>query len=202
MKNIETILAESGVQVTEEQKVAINKGIAENYKTVNEFNSKVTKLEGERDSWKNQYDGVKTSLDKFNGVDLDAMKQQVADAQAKAQKAEEDAKEQLAARDYADTVKASTAGTKFSSNAAQRDFMHQLEEKKLQVSDGKLLGFSDFLEQYKKDNPGAIVDEQNGQKAQFTGQMNQSTPPADPKDAEFEKKMREVMGIPEEQKKE
>ena len=44
MKNIEAILTEAGIELTDEQRAAITKGVAENYKTVNEFNSKVTKL--------------------------------------------------------------------------------------------------------------------------------------------------------------
>ena len=81
MKNIEAILTEAGIELTDEQRAAVTKGVAENYKTVNEFTSKVTKLEGERDSWKDQYTGVKTSLDKFDGVDVDDLKAQIAEIQ-------------------------------------------------------------------------------------------------------------------------
>lgn len=197
MKNIETILTEAGIEITDEQKEAVNKGIAENYKTVNEFTAKVTKLEGERDTYKTQYNDVKTSLGKFDGVDVDALKKQIEDANKKAEEAEKTAAAKLAQRDYDDAVKASTAGTKFSSSAAQRDFTAQLSAKNLPLNDGKLLGFTDFLEQYKKDNPDAIVEGEEGTKAKFTSQQNPSGAPKNPKDIEMERMMRKAMGIPE-----
>lgn len=195
MKNIETILTELGITVTDEQKVAITKCVAENYKTVNEFTAKIEKLESERDSWKAQYNDAKTSLDKFDGTDVDALKAQIAEAQKRAQDAEDSAKAQLAERDYADAVKAAAADTKFSSDAAKRDFLAQLKAKNLTLSDGKLLGYTDFLDGYKEANPGALIDETAGQQAKFTTTTQPGSPSIDPKDAEYERMLRSVMGI-------
>lgn len=196
MKNIETILTEAGVTLTDEQTVAINKAVAENYKTVNEFTAKTSKLTTERDSYKEQYEGVKASLDKFDGVDVESLKKQIEEANQKAQKAEADAENKLKARDYADAVKACTAGINFSSDAARRDFTAQLQEKNLPLNEGKLLGMTDFLAQYKEANEGAILDESAGQKAQFTSQMNGGNKPNIGRDAELERTMRAAMGIP------
>lgn len=202
MKNIEAILAEAGIELTDEQRTAVTKGVAENYKTVNEFTSKVTKLEGERDSWKDQYTGVKTSLDKFDGVDVDDLKAQIAEQKKKAEDAEKSANEKLAARDYADAVKANTAGIKFSSAAAQRDFESQLQSKNLPVNDGKLLGFTDFLAQYKADNEGAVLDESAEEKAKFTDSMNSGSSTSSSKDSDLTRAMRAAMGLPDTTKKE
>lgn len=202
MKNIEAILTEAGIELTDEQRTAVTKGVAENYKTVNEFNSKVTKLEGERDSWKDQYTGVKTSLDKFDGVDVDDLKAQIAEQKKKAEEAEKNANEKLAARDYADAVKANTAGIKFSSAAAQRDFESQLQSKNLPVNDGKLLGFTDFLAQYKADNEGAVLDESAEEKAKFTDSMNSGSSTSNSKDSDLTRAMRAAMGLPDTTKKE
>ena len=201
MKNIEAILTEAGIELTDEQRAAITKGVAENYKTVNEFNSKVTKLEGERDSWKDQYTGVKTSLDKFDGVDVDDLKAQIAEQKKKAEEAEKNANEKLAARDYADAVKANTAGIKFSSAAAQRDFESQLQRKNLPVNDGKLLGFTDFLAQYKADNEGAVLDENDEGRAKFTDPMKPGSRGKDPNEAELNRALRAAMGLPDPEKK-
>lgn len=201
MKNIETILTEAGITITDEQKAAIGKAVAENYKTVNEFTTKVEKLQNDRDSWKNQYEGAKASLDKFDGTDIDALRQQIADAQKKAQDAEENARQQLADRDYADAVKAAAADTRFSSEAARRDFLAQLGAKKLPVSDGKLLGYSDFLAGYKEANPGALVDEEAGKKATFTQPNGPGNPSTDPQKAEARREWRRAMGIKEDDKK-
>lgn len=202
MKNIEAILTEAGIELTDEQRAAVTKGVAENYKTVNEFTSKVTKLEGERDSWKDQYTGVKTSLDKFDGVDVDDLKAQIAEQKKKAEEAEKNANEKLAARDYADAVKANTAGIKFSSAAAQRDFESQLQSKNLPVNDGKLLGFTDFLAQYKADNEGAVLDESAEEKAKFTDSMNSGSSTSNSKDSDLTRAMRAAMGLPDTTKKE
>lgn len=202
MKNIEAILTEAGIELTDEQRAAITKAVAENYKTVNEFTSKVTKLEGERDSWKDQYTGVKTSLDKFDGVDVDDLKAQIAEQKKKAEEAEKNANEKLAARDYADAVKANTAGIKFSSAAAQRDFESQLQSKNLPVNDGKLLGFTDFLAQYKADNEGAVLDESAEEKAKFTDSMNSGSSTSKSKDSDLTRAMRAAMGLPDTTKKE
>lgn len=202
MKNIEAILTEAGIELTDEQRTAVTKGVAENYKTVNEFTSKVTKLEGERDSWKDQYTGVKTSLDKFDGVDVDDLKAQIAEQKKKAEEAEKNANEKLAARDYADAVKANTAGIKFSSAAAQRDFESQLQSKNLPVNDGKLLGFTDFLAQYKADNEGAVLDESAEEKAKFTDSMNSGSSTSNSKDSDLTRAMRAAMGLPDTTKKE
>lgn len=202
MKNIEAILTEAGIELTDDQRAAITKAVAENYKTVNEFNSKVTKLEGERDSWKDQYTGVKTSLDKFDGVDVDDLKAQIAEQKKKAEEAEKNANEKLAARDYADAVKANTAGIKFSSAAAQRDFESQLQSKNLPVNDGKLLGFTDFLAQYKADNEGAVLDESAEEKAKFTDSMNSGSSTSNSKDSDLTRAMRAAMGLPDTTKKE
>ena len=202
MKNIEAILTEAGIELTDEQRAAITKGVAENYKTVNEFTSKVTKLEGERDSWKDQYTGVKASLDKFDGVNVDDLKAQIAEQKKKAEEAEKNANEKLAARDYADAVKANTAGIKFSSAAAQRDFESQLQSKNLPVNDGKLLGFTDFLAQYKADNEGAVLDESAEEKAKFTDSMNSGSSTSSSKDSDLTRAMRAAMGLPDTTKKE
>ena len=200
MKNIEAILTEAGIELTDEQRAAVTKGVAENYKTVNEFTSKVKKLEGERDSWKDQYTGVKTSLDKFDGVDVDDLKAQIAEQKKKAEEAEKNANEKLAARDYADAVKANTAGIKFSSAAAQRDFESQLQSKNLPVNDGKPLGFTDFLAQYKADNEGAVLDENDEGRAKFTDPMKPGSRGKDPNEAELNRALRAAMGLPDPEK--
>lgn len=195
MKNIETILTEAGITLTDEQSAAITKAVAENYKTVAEFNAKTSKLTSERDSYKEQYEGVKESLSKFDGVDVDSLKKQIEEANQRAQDAATEAENKLKARDYADAVKMCTAGINFSSEAARRDFTAQLQEKNLPLNDGKLLGMSDFLSQYKEANEGAIVDESAAQKAKFTDPMNGGNKPTNARDVELERTMRAAMGI-------
>ena len=59
MKNIEQILKEAGIEVTDEQKAAVNAAVTENYKTIAEFEKQTKKLtvaEADRDTYKDQFD--------------------------------------------------------------------------------------------------------------------------------------------------
>lgn len=197
MKNIETILAEAGLTLTDEQKAAITKGVAENYKTAAEFDKKVGTLTTERDSFRTQYEDAKKSLEGFNGVDIDAMKQQISDANQKIKDAEDNAKKALSQRDYSDAVKAQLEGIAFTSNAAKKAFTEDLTAKNLPIQDGKLLGFDDYLKAYKEADKGAIVDKNAADnQAVFTTPMGTAPAPMNAKEVEQENLMRSAMGLP------
>lgn len=192
MKNIETILTEAGLELTDDQKTAINAAVKENYKTIVDYEKQTAKystLEG-------QYNTAKDALSKFDGVDVDALRKQVQDAQDALTKAENDAKAQLAARDYADAVKAQVDSLSFSSNAARKSFIADLTAKNLPLENGKLLGFDDYVAAYKESDAGAIVDPKAaGKAAKFTDPMNGGHSFQSPKDSEMEAKMRAAMGL-------
>ena len=68
MKNIEQILKEAGIEVTDEQKAAVNAAVTENYKTIAEFDKqdkKLTAAEADRDNYKGQLDTANETLEKF-----------------------------------------------------------------------------------------------------------------------------------------
>ena len=62
-----------GLGLEQEQ---IDKIMAENGKDIAAEKAKTTKAEGERDNYKGQLDTAKESLNKFDGVDVEAMKKQ------------------------------------------------------------------------------------------------------------------------------
>ena len=190
MKNIITILKEAGLTLTDEQEQAINKAAAENYRTIADYQ----KVQAARDGLQTQLDGVKADLAKFDGVDLDGLKKQITDAQRKAADAEAAYTKQLADRDYNDAVKSFTAGLKFSSKSAERAFSAALKDKGLKLEDGKLLGAEDFVTEYKKEDAGAFVTEQEKPKAHFTAPAGQ-TGSADDVDADFLKMIRKAAGL-------
>lgn len=165
MKNIETILTEAGIELTEEQKTSINKAVNENYKTITDYDKQVAK----RDSYKEQYEEVKASLDKFDGVDVEGLKQQIEDAKKAVKDAEDKAKADLAARDYADAVAKHADTLTFSSMAAKKSFINDLKAKELKLDDGKLIGFDDFVKSFKETDKEAIVDKEAAAgRAKFT----------------------------------
>lgn len=68
------------------------------------------------------------------------------------------------ARDFKVREKASTL--KFSSAAAQRDFMRAANDMNFKLDGETVFGYDDFVTKYKADNPGAVIEE--------------TSPPADP----------------------
>lgn len=68
----------------------------------------------------------------------------------------------LAQQAYEFAVKTEAAKLNFSSTAAQRDFIRGVLDKKLQMQGDTILGFNDYVESYKKEDPGAFVKEDSG----------------------------------------
>ena len=102
MKNIETILSEvEGIELTDEQKKSIVDGVNENYKTVNDWQKQVDKV----NNLTQQLSTTKDELKKFDGVDADDLKNQIADLQKKLKDADDELQTKLADRDFNDLVK-------------------------------------------------------------------------------------------------
>lgn len=70
MKNIYTILSEIGIEIPEEKKSDFDKAVIANYKTIAE----VEKITTARDNYKSQLETAQTALKKFDGVDVEKMK--------------------------------------------------------------------------------------------------------------------------------
>ena len=94
MKNIFEIMSAMGIEIPEDKKADITKQVAENYKTVAEFDKVKTRLETERDNYKDSYETAQNALKEFDGVDVkdlngkitkltEDLKQKDADYQAK-----------------------------------------------------------------------------------------------------------------------
>ena len=165
MQNIEAILTDLGIEIPAEKKTELTKKVLENYVTKGEYDKKVSRLESDRDTWKEKAETAATTLKSFDGVDVEGMKQSIADWKAKAEKAEQDAKDQLYQRDFSDALKTELESVKFSSEAAKRAIMAEIKEAGLTMKNGKILGLNDLIEQMKKEDASAFVDESQ-QKAQ------------------------------------
>ena len=161
MKNIIEILKDLGITVPEDKTAELTKQVAENYKTVAEFDKKVGRVETERDGYKAQLDTATESLKKFEDLDADALKAELATAQKKAADAEKDLKDKLEERDYNDALKACMSGIKFSSNAAKAAVMEQIRKQGLKRDGDKLLGFDDAIKSAREADPDAFVPEED-----------------------------------------
>ena len=176
MKNISEILKEIGLEIPEEKQNDFNTAFSENYKTVNEFNKRVGKVEEERDGWKAKAETAETTLKGFEGVDLEKIKSDLADWKTKAETAEKDYQKKIAERDFNDALTAGVGKYKFTSEAAKRAVMAEIKKKGLTMSDGKILGLDDAIGQIKEADKGAFVDEEEEEleagRARFTEPMS------------------------------
>ena len=95
---------------------------------------------------------------KESAGDVDEIKKQLADLQAKYTTETEQYQKQIADRDYADAVHRSIAnkGVKFSSKAAEKAFIADLTANRLSVKDGALDGFEAYLKTQQEGDPAAF----------------------------------------------
>lgn len=170
-KLIET-LKTFGIEIPADKQADVRKSLSEHYKNIAEYNKAISKLETDRDKWKAKADTAEETLKSFDGIDPTQIQNELATWKKKAEDAEKNAQAQLYERDFADALKTELESVKFTSEAAKRDVMAQIKAAELRLKDGKILGLSDLVEQIKKNDASAFVDEHQEQleagKARFT----------------------------------
>lgn len=108
MKNFESILADAGIELTEEQKEKVTKAMKENYKPIADYNNQKEKVE----NLEEQLQTTKDALAKFDGVDADALNQKIKDLTADLEKKDTEYQEKIADRDFNDMLKESISAAK------------------------------------------------------------------------------------------
>lgn len=101
MKNIETILKEAGVELTDEQKTAIVDGVKENYKTIADYTKQSDKVE----SLQKTLEETQTALKAFDGVNPEELKKQIEDLNKAINDKDTEYQEKIAQRDFDDLLK-------------------------------------------------------------------------------------------------
>lgn len=172
MKNIISILKELGIEVPSEKTDELNKAVADNYKTVVEFDKKVGALEKERDTYKKQSDDLEVALKDFEGKDFDGLKKEFEELKLKSEESKKEYEKQIAERDFNDALEKELAELKFTSLSAKNSVMNEIKGAGLKVVNGKILGLKDYVDVIKERDKGAFVDEQTEEleqkKAKFT----------------------------------
>lgn len=176
-KLIET-LKEFGIEIPADKQAEVKKALSEHYKNVGEYNKAISKLETDRDNWKTQAETAAETLKSFEGIDPAQIQTELATWKKKAEDAEKNAQAQIYERDFSDALKAELEGYKFTSEAAKKSIMAEIKDAGLKLKDGKILGLSDLIEQIKKNDATAFVDEQQAQleqnRARFTTPMSKN----------------------------
>ena len=96
---------------------------------------------------------------KKNTGDAAKIQAQLDELKGKYDKETEAYKAQLAARDYQSAIDKAIAGSgvKFSSKSAEKAFRAGIGDSKLELKDGALTGFKDYLDKAKAEDPSAFV---------------------------------------------
>ena len=149
MKNIEQILKEAGIEVTDEQKAAVNAAVTENYKTIAEFDKQAKKLtaaETDRDNYKGQLDTANETLEKFKDIDLEKQAEEIQKYKQAAKEALDMATKQILERDQRDYLKGEFDKLKIESGRVRDSLMREIMgEDGLKWKDGAFMGLSDYL---------------------------------------------------------
>ena len=173
MKNIIDILAEIGIEVPEETAGTLNKAVAENYKTISEFEKRISKLETERDALQERADAAESTLKGYEGKD-EKFQSEINEWKAKAEKAENEFAAKLAERDFNDALRSELDKVKFTSGAARKSFEADVKAAGLTLSGGQIMGFSDVLEKAKANDPDAFAPDPSAQKKPTFAVPNQN----------------------------
>lgn len=165
MLKVITELEKLGLELTDEMKESIKKNIGEEVCSKSELDKKVKKAEDDRDEWKTRAETAEETLKGFDGKDLETITKERDEWKAKAEQAEEDYNAKIAEREKNDLLKEAFENVKFSSESAKKAIMSDIAAN-VSVKDGKLIGFNDLLEDAKKSDASAFVDEQAQQNKQ------------------------------------
>lgn len=179
-KLIET-LGSFGIEIPEDKQADVKKALSEHYKNAGEVTKTLAKIESERDAWKERAETAENTLKSFEGIDPESIKGELATWKQKAADAEKEYNDKIYERDFEDTLKTALEDVKFSSALAKKAVMADIKGAGLKLKDGKILGLNDLLEQMKKDDASAFVDDDQEQaeqnQARFTTSLSKNTPP-------------------------
>ena len=168
MKNIETILKELGIEIPEDKKESFNKAVAENYKTTAE----VQKISEKMEALTKKATDAEETLKKFEGIDPSKVSEELNGWKKKAEEAEAEYNRKIAERDFNDCLQKEIDSYKFSSAAARSSILERVKGAGLKLSNGKILGLNDLIEQIKEEDASAFVSAAEEHKARFTARKD------------------------------
>lgn len=153
--NIIEKLKQFKVEVTPE----MEKAFSGDFLSELEVEKKLAKAQSDRDAWKQRAETAEETFKTFEGIDPSKIQSELDKWKKKAEEAEQKAKDEIYNRDFADALKAELENVKFSSEAAKRAVMAEIKEAGLKLKGDKILGLNDLIEQIKKADASAFVDD-------------------------------------------
>ena len=181
MQKLIDTLKSFGIEIPEDKQADVKKALSEHYKNAKEVAKTLSKVEGERDDWKERAETAEETLKGFDGIDPANIQTELAEWKKKAEDAEKEFNAKIYERDFDDALKTALENVNFSSPAAKRSVTADIKSVGLKLKDGKILGLNDLLEQMKQDEPDTFVDESQQQAQQnqvrFTTHVGQQQTP-------------------------
>ena len=175
MQKLVETLKQFGIEIPEDKQAEVKKALSEHYKNASEHTKAVSKLETDRDAWKQRAEDAEETLKGFEGKDFDTITKERDEWKKKAEDAEKEYSDKMAEHEKQELLKEAFADVEFTSESAKKAIVAQISES-VSVKNGKLIGFNDLLEDAKKSDASAFVDKEQqnleNNKAKFTAQMN------------------------------
>lgn len=108
MKNILTLLKELGIELTEDQKKGLQKGVEENYKTVTDWQKQEDKVK----SLEEKVSTTEEALKKFEGIDPEKLNGEITSLKEALEQKDKEYQEKDAERNFNDLLKESISSAK------------------------------------------------------------------------------------------
>lgn len=174
MKNIVEILKGLGVDVPADKEADLTKEVAENYKTVAEFDKKVAKMQGEIDKASERATAAEETLKGFEGKDFDAI---IKDRDSWQKKYEEKIKADEEAREKAELDEAIDAAIKTAKGRNAKAIIAQLDMNAIKASKNRDKDIADAIKALSESTETAFLFETDPEnsRAKFTAPQTGST---------------------------
>ena len=103
MQKLIDTLKSFGIEIPEDKQADVKKALSEHYKNAKEVAKTLSKVEGERDDWKERAETAEETLKSFDGIDPANIQTELAGWKKKAEDAEKEFNAKIYDRDFSDT---------------------------------------------------------------------------------------------------
>nr|DAZ64839.1 MAG TPA: minor structural protein [Caudoviricetes sp.] len=162
MVNVANELKKLGIEVSDEQKESLKKSMGEELYSKEEMEDKVKKASSESEQWKTRAESAEKMLEGLDGKSPEDILKERDDWKRQAEDSKKDYEAKIAEHEKNELLKEAFAEIEFTSESAKKAIMEDIS-KGVSVRNGKLIGFSDLIEEAKKTDANAFVNKQNQQ---------------------------------------
>jgi hypothetical protein len=173
MVNVAKELKKLGIEISDEQKESLKKSMGEELYSKEEMEDKVKK---ESEQWKTRAESAEKMLEGLDGKSPEDILKERDDWKRQAEDSKKDYEAKIAEHEKNELLKEAFAEIEFTSESAKKAIMEDIS-KGVSVRNGKLIGFSDLIEEAKKTDANAFVNKQTPP-ARFT-KPNENDPGGD-----------------------